>query len=310
MNALRQLAAMLLLTATARAAAAQQQQPMGSLPLADAHLTGALEVDGNRATLLSNVSLIARGHTATVTLARGGSVDVCTTSAVHLLHSGTGDSLLFALDRGAVEIRTHTREQDTILTPDLRFSFLTAGQLDLRMRVTPEGDTCVDNHGATAPTLGLTEAFGPAMYHLTPGQHVLFEHGSLRAVVDHESSDCGCPPETPAMVASGTRNATSVPTPLQTAAEHPFPAAESAGLVAAPLPLDAAAAQPPTSATLRAGAPAEPASAAPPNAPLDTPRAPSAVPEPTAPPPAPPGAHAIAHSFGNFFRRLFGRQPK
>ena len=31
------------------------------------------------------------------------------------------------------------------------------------------------------------------MYELAPDQHVLFEHGSLREVVDHETSPCGCP---------------------------------------------------------------------------------------------------------------------
>lgn len=294
-------------------AAAAAQQPMGSLPLADARVSGALEIDGARATLISNVELTAYGHTATVSLARGGSVQVCATSAFHLLHSGSADGLLFALDHGAAEIRTQTRAQDTILTPDLRFNVLAAGALDLRVRVSPEGDTCVDNHGNAAPTLGLTEAFGSANYHLTPGQHVLFEHGSLRAVVDNEASDCGCPPATPAMTAAGTRNATSVPNAQQAAAEHPFPAAESAGLVATAPPLDAAAAQSkPSTATLRLNNGADPAAVPPPATQAETPAAATvSTPAATAvPPPAPPGAHAIGHSVGNFFRRLFGRKPK
>ena len=305
---MKSLAVTLTLAAAFCPHSAAAQQPMGSVPLADAKLTGSLEVDGVRATLMSNVALTAYGHTAPVTLARGGSVQVCATSAFHLLHSGNGDALLFALDRGAVEIRSRSRPQDTILTPDIRFTMLDAGALDLRLRVTPEGDTCVDNHGSAAPTLGLTEAFGAATYRLAPGQHVLFEHGSLRSVVDNERSDCGCPPETPAMIAAATRNATSVPTPDQAAAEHPFPAAESTGLVATPPPLDAAAARPAASATLSLTTEAAPAAAAPqriePPAPVAAPAASAA------PPPAPPGPHAIGRKVGNFFRRLFGRQPK
>jgi hypothetical protein len=58
-----------------------------------------------------------------------------------------------------------------------------------------------------------------------PGQHVLFEHGNLREVVDNERSPCGCPgsedPEHVAAHASAAEKA---------AAEHPFPAAASEGL--------------------------------------------------------------------------------
>ncbi len=62
------------------------------------------------------------------------------------------------------------------------------------MRVSPNGDTCVENRGQSAHPQ-LTDAFGEASYQLKPGQHVLFEHGSLRAVVDRETTPCGCPPD-------------------------------------------------------------------------------------------------------------------
>ena len=41
--------------------------------------------------------------------------------------------------------------------------------------------------------LHATEAFGTGAYFIRPGQRVLFEHGSLREVVDRETSNCGCP---------------------------------------------------------------------------------------------------------------------
>ena len=81
------------------------------------------------------------------------------------------------------------------MTPDLRFTVRNAGPLDLRLRIARNGDTCVDNRGPGAPTLAVSDPFGEAMYEVGPGQHVLFEHGSLREVVDHESSPCGCPDE-------------------------------------------------------------------------------------------------------------------
>ncbi len=285
------------------------QKAMGSIATADASVSGGLEVSGPRARLISNASVTANDRTAQIDLDRGGLVQVCATSAFHLLRSGTGDALLFALDRGAIEIRTVSRAQDAILTPDLRFTMLTAGPLDLRMRVTREGDTCVENRGDTAPVLQIRESFGDATYHLAPSQHVLFEHGSLHEVVDRERSDCGCPAATPAMIAASATNATSVITPQQVAALNPFPAAQSADLSTAPTVVPIVAAGNAASATLSFDGPAT----APPSQPVKpaspptqrTPAIVAALSVASVPPPMPPGAHDIFHAIGHFFHRLF-----
>ncbi len=293
-------------------ATAQQpaQKSMGTIATADAQISGGLEVAGPRARLITNASVTANDHNAQIDLDRGGLVAVCATSAFHLLRSGTGEALLFALDRGAMELHTQSRPQDAILTPDLRFTLLTGGPLDLRMRVTREGDTCVENRGDAAPVLQITEGFGDATYHLAPNQHVLFEHGSLREVVDRETSSCGCVASTPVMVPLSTANATSTATPQQAAALNPFPTAQSADLAptqpSVPLPpLDTA-----TPLALSNTTPTAPPPAAPPVE-ISTARAPSksAASETSAePPPSPPGAHDIFHAIGHFFRRLFGHK--
>ncbi len=226
---------------------AQQPTPvsMGTVPTHDALVTGGLEVHGDTARLLTNTSVTAYDHSAAISLARGGEVLVCATSQFHLLHSGTENSLLFGLDRGAIELHTDSSPQDVILTPDIRFTLEHPGHYDLRLRVTPNGDTCVENSGSNAPVLSLADPFSGATYRLIPGQHVLFEHGSLHEVVDNERSPCGCPtaPPPPVQQIAATPNATpSQPTPPDVAAaEHPFPAAASQGL-APPAP-------PPTNAT-------------------------------------------------------------
>ena len=77
--------------------------------------------------------------------------------------------------------------------------------------------------------LGVADQFGEATYELRPGQHVLFEHGSLKEVVDHESSACGCPPEPAVSVADagatgGTPAAPGSAVAAKSAEEqHPFP---------------------------------------------------------------------------------------
>ena len=177
-------------------------------------------------------------------LSRGGTVRVCSTSGLHVTAgksaSGTLLPLMLALDRGAVEVQMAATTSDVVMTPDLRFTMGSEGPLDLRLRVTSNGDTCVENRGASAPVLRVADPFGGATYELRAGQHVLFEHGSLKEVVDHESSPCGCPPMPVVSVAdagmSSRLRAAAVGSAVaaKTAEEqHPFPAAVSAGLAPA-----------------------------------------------------------------------------
>jgi hypothetical protein len=263
------------------------QQPMGTVATSDAKISGALEVHSGRATLVSNDSITALDHAASIQLARGGEALVCATSEFHLLHSGAGQALLFGLDRGAVELRGSTQSQDVILTPDIRFSVEHPGQLDLRLRVTRDGDTCVDNHGLHAPVLLLNDSFTGGSYRVLPGQHVLFEHGDLRRVVDHERSDCGCPSAEP----SSAQLAANATPAQRTAAEHPFPTATSEGLTAQPDTLPPPA-KPGVQGTVDfrvntgGGAPIP------------------IAPESDTLAPQPP--HGVFHAIGHFFKWLFG----
>lgn len=317
------MACSLLLTAGTVARAQQPAAPvMGSVAISDAKLAGGLEVAGSKAQLVSNASITALDHTAPIDLVRGGQVLVCSTSQFHLLHSGVGQSLLFGLDRGAIEIHSKTAADDMILTPDLRFTLETGGTLNLSLRVTPNGDTCVDNAGANAPTMLLNDSFSAAVYRLTPGQHVLFEHGSLREVVDSETSSCGCPEPTP-IPDSVAATASTALTPAQRAAlEHPFPAAASQGLASTPAPAvppkapaesaGQAHAQISTTLTYTPGQPPPAASAPSGEMPVSTtgelPAYASASGKGTdqgPPPPAPPAPKDFFHAIGRFFHKIF-----
>ncbi len=219
----------LLLALGCLAANAQQSaDAMGSVATRDARVNGGLEVQGDVARLLTNVSVTAYDYDAPVALHRGGHVLVCSTSEFHLLRSGGSGALIFGLDRGAIEIQSDTRPQDAVLTPDLKFVPVTKGALDLKVRVTREGDTCVENAGAGAPVLNVTDPFSSANYRVLPGQHLLFVAGDVHRVVDHERSSCGCPPVVaPKMLAGKPGQPASA---VQAAAAHPFPQAQSEGL--------------------------------------------------------------------------------
>lgn len=277
------------------------------------------EMTGNTTT--STISLIgqnslvvANDHTAPISLSRGGEIRLCQTTRLHI--SGSLDqSVLIAIDRGAVELRFKAKLNDTVMTPDLQFTFSDPGPVNLDMRVTSNGDTCVENRGHRAPTLKIADLFGQSSYELKAGQHVLFEHGSLREVVDKETTPCGCPPDDPnqrvgsladAALASG--NTSRKPTPARNAATaNPFPAAESVGLAPpTPIPAEKPDSQPhvqvATSLTYDPNAPRLAPEAAQPTTPVQ-----DAV-QPT--PLSIPAAKHTANPFsaiGHFFKRIFVR---
>ncbi|HWZ51242.1 MAG TPA: hypothetical protein VNW54_07245 [Granulicella sp.] len=313
-----------------RQPACAQQQPLGSVALKDVVVTGTASAPtasntNGQALLVGNATVTAKDHAAEVKLARGGTVEVCSTSGLHLTagsSSGTGTPpLMLSLDRGAMEIRMEAGSSDIVMTPDLRMAVKQDGRLDLRVRVTPNGDTCVENHSVqrAAPvvtqtaaktsdsdgnpntrgmTVNVTSLFGDDSYDLRPGQHVLFEHGDLHQVVDEESSPCGCPAEPPSAIAEGGVFGPGA----DAAAQHPFPAAISQGL-APPDPVPQAPAgvvhaQVSTSLSYSGDGAAEaslPSATEPPIPFSEVPRAPAP------PPPAKPG---LFHRLGHFFKRF------
>ena len=314
---------------------AMAQQTIGTIGVQDANVAGALEISNGRAVLVGNTTVTAKDHTAEVSLQRGGKVLVCATSGLHLTagkSTQASQPLMLALDRGAIEVQMDATSSDVVVTPDLRFAVQGNGPLDLRLRVTRNGDTCVDNHGSDAPTLRVIDQFDEATYDLRAGQHVLFEHGSLKEVVDRETSPCGCPPAPVVSVAdAGTASSTPAAPGSVVAADHPFPAAVSQGLapeppvpavpagtvhaqVAATLDYEAGA-TPDASASAGKPAPGDNASVASSGSPAaaSSAVAPSAATSSAAvvraeapPAPAPPSANDLAHRIGRFFKRLFG----
>ena len=183
------------------AAMASAQVGIGSLRTEGAQVSGVVAVSAGTATIQSGATVHAGKDTSEVRLTRGGVVRVCAGSIVAFSQasgpsavSAKGSApLLIGLQRGATEIETRATQTDAILTPDLRLQSSDNAPLDLRLRVNAGGDTCVENLGKSAPMLHATEQFGGAGYLVKPGQRVLFEHGSVREVVDREGTNCGCP---------------------------------------------------------------------------------------------------------------------
>lgn len=220
---------------------AQALQAAGVQVSGDVHL-------GNGAMQLGNGSTITAGsETVPITLSRGGKLNLCATTSIHLsrdrsIQAPDASGLMLALDRGALEAHYETSKySDVLLTPDLRILVSGPGEADFSIRVSQQGDTCIDNRGPNAPYITVTSQLEGGLYRVQPGQHVSFQHGSLREVVDTEHEPCGCPP--PVSVAeagtpspNGALPGHPVGGPSSTPADTAFPLAVSEGLAKPPLP--------------------------------------------------------------------------
>ena len=254
-------------------------------------VTGALQVWNGRAYMTSSGAITAGADTAQVTLPYRGTLRICASTTVKLtadtsVPAGETPGLLMAIDHGAIETSFATgRNADVVMTPDFRILIGGPGASELKVRLGEGGDTCIDNPGADAPYVVVTSLFDSGLYRVQPGQRVMFQHGSLREVVDQEKEPCGCPAAPPSPAAND------------------FPLAQSEGLQPTP---------PPKTAPVQpAGLPSQA------TAPLvymgsdhaaqsaQLPQQPAAV--TPAPPPAPAKKkHGVFERIGHFFGRLFG----
>ena len=264
---------------------------IATVPVDGVQITGALDVVNGQAWIGSG-SISAGAKPVLVTLPDRGLLKLCATTRVSL----TADSsiltarspakpeipgLLMAMDRGALEASFVTgRNSDVILTPDFRIVISGPGISLVQVRLGAKGDTCIENRGTNAPYLSVSSIFEGGVYRIQSSQRVMFQHGSLREVIDKEKESCGCPVD-PSTLRNGTTR------------DNPFPEAQSAGM--APLPTPPPNVGPPGTVSAEATAQLGYDGNKPPAAPV-TP-APAAKPEPR------PGFFSRV---GHFFRKIFG----
>ena len=223
-------------------------------------VSGAVTLTGDGTSLGNGSSVTAGKVKLPVYLTRGGQLDLCATTTVHLSQqynaADANSPLMVALDHGAIEAHYKVgKNSDVVLTPDLRILLSGPGQADVRIRLNDQGDTCVANRGKDAPYVTVSEQMGPGVYRVMPNQRVMFEQGSVRNVVDNEAQPCGCPvtPVVPvastgstaapgkavakpgeAVAASPDEKSKNVGGPSSTPADTAFPLAESEGLAPPP----------------------------------------------------------------------------
>jgi hypothetical protein len=180
---------------------AAAQQPIGELYASDASVKGSVILAGSGTSVLSGSSIQAGAQAATLKLNRGGSVLVCEGTKLSVAVSQTGRELLFSVNSGNMELNYPLgTEADTLLTPDLRLVLPGPGTVHVAVRVTPQGDTCVQSLPWNVTAITISESMGDATYQVKPDETVVFQGGRLNDAV-HSRQNCGCARATPVQVA-------------------------------------------------------------------------------------------------------------
>ena len=172
---------------------ATAQQTLGELYATDASVKGSVILAGSGTSVLSGSSIQAGAQAATLKLERGGSLLVCEGTKLSLTSSQNGRELLFSLNSGNVELNYPLgAEADTLLTPDLRLLLPGPGTVHVAVRVTPQGDTCVQSLPWNASAIVVSETMGDATYQVKSDEAVLFKAGHL-GEASRSKQNCGCP---------------------------------------------------------------------------------------------------------------------
>ena len=201
---------------------ASAQQAIGELYATDASVKGSVVLAGSGTSVLSGSSIQAGAQAATLKLERGGTLLVCEGTKLSITASQSGRQMLFSLNSGNVEMNYPLgAEADTLLTPDLRLLMPGPGTVHAAVRVSAQGDTCVQALPGNVASIVVSETMGDATYQVKPDQAVLFKTGHL----DQASSskqNCGCHASQP--IPTQVAKASPPPTPPAPVKPAPTPA--------------------------------------------------------------------------------------
>ncbi len=201
---------------------ASAQQAIGELYATDASVKGSVVLAGSGTSVLSGSSIQAGAQAATLKLERGGTLLVCEGTKLSITASQSGRQMLFSLNSGNVEMNYPLgAEADTLLTPDLRLLMPGPGTVHAAVRVSAQGDTCVQSLPGNMASIVVSETMGDATYEVKPDQAVLFKTGHL----DQASSskqNCGCHASQP--IPTQVAKASPPPTPPAPVKPAPTPA--------------------------------------------------------------------------------------
>ena len=187
------------------------QQSIGELYATDASVKGSVILAGSGTTVLSGSQIAAGAQAATIKLERGGNVLVCPGTNLSVASSQTGRQLQFSVSSGDLELDYPIGSaSDTLLTPDFRLLLPGPGKIHVAVRISANGDTCVQSLPTNGSALEVSEAMGDESYQVKQQEAVLFKGGHVKGAVATRQS-CGCPAPLPVQVAHAAPPPPAVP---------------------------------------------------------------------------------------------------
>jgi hypothetical protein len=190
------------------------QQAIGELYATDASVKGSVVLAGSGTSVLSGSSIQAGAQSATLKLERGGTLLVCEGTKLSITASQSGREMLLSLNSGNVEMNYPLgAEADTLLTPDLRLLMPGPGTVHAAVRVSAQGDTCVQSLMGNVAAIVVSETMGDATYQVKPDEAVLFKSGHLNQA-SQSKQNCGCRISQP--IATQVAKAAPLPVPAAT----------------------------------------------------------------------------------------------
>ena len=137
---------------------------------------------------------------ATLRLVRGGQVRICPHSGLNVTNSNHG--LMLATGAGTLEIDYQLDQggADLMITPDFSVALAGPGTFHFALGINKKGDTCVKPLPGNTSEVTFSELMGTGVFKTQPDQAIVFKGGKVDARAEL-TSDCGCPPAPPVMLA-------------------------------------------------------------------------------------------------------------
>jgi len=180
--------------------AAQTVPPVGELFASDNGSSGAMRLAGSGMSVYSGSELAAGIAPATLKLVRGGQVRICAHSGLNVTSSNHG--LMLATGAGTLEIDYQLEQgaADIVITPDFSVALAGPGTFHFALGINKTGDTCMKPLPGNTSEATFSELMGTGVYKAQPDQTLVFKAGKVDARAEL-TSDCGCPPAAPVMLA-------------------------------------------------------------------------------------------------------------
>lgn len=186
------------------AGTASAQQNVGELFASDASVKGSVVLANSGTKVMSGSSIAAGAQSATLKLERGGSMMICPGTNLAVTTSQNGRQFMFSMNTGDLEMDYPIgAAADNLLTPDFRLLLPGPGHLHIAVRVSPNGDTCVQSLPSNSSAIVISEGMGDASYQVRPNEAVIFKGGRISGALPTRES-CGCPAPPPTQVAKAT----------------------------------------------------------------------------------------------------------